>query len=406
MASGGRWWRSLPGWSAALFDQGLASLATVSATIAVGRSAGAEELGRFSAGLLTALLACSVHQALVAQPMPAVLAGEPAGLRAAWLARLTAWHRHGGVAAFPFAALLAWWWPLAGLVVVLAALRAAVELRRRAAYLEARPWQALAAGGAAHAPACLLLAAPLLGWRVDATLALGVLAAGAAAGCLLVRPPGAGAAPAPAPEVAAAFWRMSRWHLASFAALWGTNHAIGLLLAASGDLAAAGQLHAARTMLGLPLAGMAALDAWFQPRAREAWVAGGGQALRRVGLRYAGLALAGTLPCALLMVCWAEPLASLLLSDGAAGAGAAVALAAIPALLAVPDRLVGLAITARQSPQATAAGFALCLAATAILLPMVIAHGAAGCMALLAVNAAIMVLVPALWLAWRWRRLP
>lgn len=399
-------WRSLPGWSAALLDQGLASLATLSATIAVGRTAGTEELGRFSAALLAALLAGSVHQALVAQPMPAVLGGEEAGRRAAWLARLAHWHRRGGWTLLPVAAVLAWWWPLAALALAFAAVRSGVELRRRAAYLEARPWQALTAGTAANLPACLLLAAPAAGLAVDAGTALATLTAGAALGCLLVPAPGAGAAPAPGALVATAFWRMSRWHLASFAALWGTNHAIGLVLAANGNLAAAGQLHAARTILGLPLAGLAALDAWFQPRAREAWVAGRGPALRQVGRRYAILALAGVLPCALAMACWPGFLAGLLLRDGAAAAGAAVALAAIPAVLAVPDRLVGLAITARQCPQATATGFAACLVATALLLPAVLDHGATGCLALLGLNAALMVLIPAGWLAWRWRSLP
>lgn len=389
-----------------MLDQGLASLATVSATLAVGRSAGAEELGRFSTALLAALLACSVHQALVSQPMPAVLAGEPDGQRTAWLARLAVWHRLGGWLLLPLAAGIAWWWPLAGLAVALAAVRSGVELRRRAAYLEARPWRALAAGAAAYLPACLLLAAPALGHPVDAVAAMATLTVGAAVGCLLVNPPGRGTPPAAGAAVATAFWRMSRWHLASFAALWGTNHAIGLLLAASGNLAAAGQLHAARTMLGLPLAGLAALDSWFQPRAREAWVSGRGPALRHVVQRYALLALAGVVPCAMAMVVWPDALAGLLLRDGAAAAGTAVALAAIPALLALPDRLLGLVITARQCPQATATGFVACLLATALLLPAVLEQGAAGCLALLGVNAAIMVLIPAGWLAWRWRRLP
>lgn len=405
----------LPGWSLALVDQGLASAATFALSLVVARSAGPDALARFSLAFAVTLFLGSLHQGLVSAPLTSLAAGLPAAERDAHLARLAGWHRLGGWLALPLAGLAGMlatgvaapgerliWGLLAGLAVLAAAGRAGIEFRRRRAYLCAEPAQAAAVSGWAHVPALLLAGATVLGLTCGAELALGVLAAGAVLGCWLI--PVGRSQPAAAQPVARAHWRLGRWHVASLLVLWATNYAFGWYLAGRGDLREAGYLHVARTLLGLPLAALLAFDAWFQPRGREAWVAAGGPGLARVALRHGALAAAVALPCAAVLWWGAQPVTVVAFGADMEAAAPAVALGAWCAVLAVPDRLLGLVIAARQRPEATAAGFVACLGLTCWLLPLWAAEGAVGCARLLAVNAAAMVVVPGLWLAATWRR--
>lgn len=409
----------LPGWVWSLADQGLASAATFTASLAVGRLAGADALALYSVAFAAALFVGSIHQALIAFPVTTLAAGLPQDARDAHLARLARWHRTGAWIAV-LLTLAALCWPqhgyLAAVGVGCAAARAGIEFRRRAAYLSDRPLVALGASLWAHAPVlgCALIgllwwlylgSRPLLSPESTATFALAGLALGAAAGCWLTPVPGSTAPPTAGWDLARAHWRLGRWYLASLMALWATNYAFGWYLAGRGDLREAGYLHAARTLLGLPMAGLLAFDAWFQPRGRAAWVHGGGAALRQVVWSHALLAFAVALPCALLMWCWPTIISSMVFGPDFADAGPALALTAWCVVLAVPDRLLNLLLSARQAPEATAAGFVACLLLTAWLLPRWGSEGAVGCARLLAVNAGAMVVVPGAWLWWRWKYL-
>lgn len=404
----------VPGWLLALVDQGLASAATFAVSLAVGRTAGADELAVYSNAFAVVLFAGSLHQALVAQPLVLLGAGAPAEARGAQLARLAYWHRLGAWWAVPLAGLAACW-PghglLAATAVLCAAARAGIELRRRSAYLDALPQRALLATICAQGPALAFAGALLLAWwmgtgaTLPAVAALLALFAGAAIGCLALAPPGRGHAPAERGPVLRGHWRLGRWYLVSLLVLWATNYAFGWYLTLRGDLREAGYLQAARTLFGLPLAGLLALDAWFQPRAREAWVAEGRRGLQRVAVQQGALAALIAVPCAALLWFRPESIATAVFGPAFAPAAPALALTAWCTLLAIPDRLLGLVIAARHAPEATAAGFAASLALTCWLLPAWSAEGAAGCARLLVVNAAAMVVVPGLWLALRWRRL-
>lgn len=407
----------IPGWFLALVDQGLASAATFSISLAVGRTAGADELALFSTAFAVVLFAGSLHQALVAMPLTLLAAGAPAAQRAAQLTTLAGWHRLGAWLTVPLVVIAACW-PghglLAALAVACAAAKAGIEFRRRAAYVAEQPIRVVAVAAWAQGPALVIAGGVLIaGWlhwhqAFSAGWALAVLGAGAAIGCFAVGIPGAGGtttSPAAGRDLLARHWRLGRWYLVSLLVLWATNYAFGWYLAARGDLREAGYLHAARTLFGLPLAGLLALDAWFQPRAREAWLAGGAVALRRVAWQQAALASIIALPCSLLLWYWPESLLRLIFGEGFVAAEPALALTAWCTLFAIPDRLLGLLIAARQAPAATAAGFVVALALTIWLLPLWVVEGATGCARLLAVNAAVMVVVPGAWLACRWRRL-
>ncbi len=397
-----------------MVDQGCASAATLITSLAVARSAGADELAMFSIAFAAVLFSGSIYQALVAYPLTLLAAGGVASVRLAHLARLAQWHRWGAWWCVPLAGLAALW-PHHRLILVAvvacAAARAGVEFRRRSAYLNETPAVAVQASAWAHLPVLLAGSLVLLsGWlahpvALNALMALSLLAVGAAAGCLLTARPGGTETPAAARPVLVDHWRLGRWYLASLLALWATNYAFGWYLAGRGDLREAGYLHAARTLLGVPMAALLAFDSWFQPRAREAWVAGGAHALGRVVLQYAGLGTLVVAPCALAMWWWPSFLATTIFGSDFSGSGPALALTAWCAVLAVPDRLLGLLIVARQAPAGTALGFVACLGLTTWLLPSWGAEGAAGCARLLALNALAMVVVPGAWLALRWRRL-
>jgi hypothetical protein len=406
--------RQLPGWFFALLDQGLASSAMFALSLVIARSAGAESLAQFSLACAAALFCGSLHQAMISAPLISLVPGMPPAQREAHLAAVAGWHRIGGFLALPLIALVMllaaipasdppFLIPvLAGLAIVVAAGRAGIEFRRRVAYLQAVPVRAVAASAWAHAPALALAAVAGLGVSCGSWLALLALASGALVGCWLLPAPAGTSARGGA--CARAHWQLGRWHLASLLVLWATNHAFGWYLAGHGEVREAGYLHAARTLLGLPLAALLAFDSWFQPRGREAWLAGGTAGLARVGLHHLGLAAAVALPCFALMWWESERLTVWVFGSELAPASAAVALTAWCALLAIPDRLLGLAISARQRPQATVAGFVVCLGLTAWLLPLWAADGAVGCARLLAVNAAAMVLVPGVWLLATWRK--
>ena len=396
------------------------SAATCAVSLAIGRTAGADQLALFAIAFSAVLFAASIHQALVSMPLTLLGAGTSATQQATHLGHLAHWHRRAAWLCLPVVAVAAWWpghgW-LAAISIACIVARAGIELRRRAAYLLEVPGRAVSVALWAQGPVLLVAGVVLIGvgngrdWALPAAWALGILLAGAVIGCFMTPVPGlasgepVGSTPAAGRDLLVRHWRLGRWYLVSLLVLWVTNYAFGWYLAARGDLREAGYLHATRTFFGLPLAGLLALDTWFQPRAREAWVSGGAAALRRVAVQQAALATLIAVPCALLLWYRPEQLLSFAFGDGFTPAAPALALTAWCTLLAIPDRLLGLVIAARQAPAATSAGFVVALMVTVWLLPQWVAEGATGCARLLVINAAVMVVVPGAWLALRWRKL-
>ena len=415
------WSSQLAGPLAAIADQGMASAASLILGIAVARTSGATGLAMYGIALTGLLMLTGLHLALVIQPLQVQVPGLSERAAAARLARLAGWHVRSGLMVVPVALVLltgpqllgSTWGPLAAVAVLAAWTRTGGEFLRRSAYARLDPrrgwWISLAGSlppvavalvtlGCSFAGSAFVLSpfAAISAWAVGGFLAVAV-------GRLLLKSE-LSSPPEPAIQTWQAHWGFGRWAMLSTVALWLTGHAFTLVAAAALGLVEAGWFHAVRTVLGLPLALLLAVDALMTPRAAAALAQGGEAAFRRVADHQAVLALVLVVPPALAMAFFPHLLLTRMFGEDFAPAVPMLRLAGAVAVAGVLDRMVALRINVRQRPAVTLAGFAVAMVVTVALLPILLPQlGASACVWLLLLNTIIMTVVPGL-LLWLGRQ--
>ncbi len=412
------WWSAwsgpLAGPLAAIADQGMASAASLILGIAVARTSGATGLAIYGIALTGLLMLTGLHLALIIQPLQVQVPGLSERAAVARLARLAGWHVRIGLVVVPMALVLVIvpqlsgyaWGRLAAAAVLAAWARAGGEFLRRSAYARLDPrrgwWISLAGSLPPMAVAVVTLGCSFAGSTFILTpfAAISAWAVGGVGAVAVGRHLMKSELSSP-PEAAIqtwqAHWGFGRWAMLSTVALWVTGHAFTLVAAAALGLVEAGWFHAVRTLLGLPLALLLAVDALMTPRAAAALAQGGEVAFRRIADHQAVLALLLVVPPALAMAFFPHLLLTHMFGEDFAPAVPMLRLAGAVAVAAVLDRMVALRINVRQRPAVTLAGFAVAMVVTVTLLPILLPKiGASACVWLLLLNTIIMTVVPGL----------